>query len=119
MRQRRRRNPTRGRHDTRQKGVCGARPVGVGLAVPCHLGACRFLEELVDIGVAQLATELVDGGNVNDHLPTVLEVDVLHGKIAATCPANGLLHGRDILALCGKARVVTNFLQRIQAKIVS
>ena len=54
MRQRRRRNPTRGRHDTRQKGVCGDRPVGIGLAVPCHLGACRFLEELVDIGVALL-----------------------------------------------------------------
>ena len=45
-------NPTRGRHDTRQKGVCGALPVGICLAVPCHLGACRGLEELVDVGVA-------------------------------------------------------------------
>ena len=44
-------NPTRGRHDTRKKGVCGARLVDVGFAVPCHLDARRCLEELVDIGV--------------------------------------------------------------------
>ena len=66
-------NPTRGRHDTRQKGVCGAL-IGICLAVPRHLGACRGLEELVDIGVAQLtiaahvpgvvAAELVGAGNV-------------------------------------------------------
>ena len=37
------------RHDTRQKDVGNARSCGVGLAVPCHLGACRGLEELVDI----------------------------------------------------------------------
>ena len=42
-------NPTRGRHDTRKKGVCGALPVGVCLAVPCHLGECCGLEELVDL----------------------------------------------------------------------
>ena len=34
-------NPTQGRHDTRQKGVCGARQVGIGLAIPCHLGGRR------------------------------------------------------------------------------
>ena len=47
-------NSTRGRHDTRQKRVYGAGPVGVGLARPCHLGACRGLEELVDIAATQL-----------------------------------------------------------------
>jgi hypothetical protein len=64
-------NPTRGRHDTMQKGVCGA-------AVPCHLGARRGLGGLVDIGVAQLpvaahvpevvAAELVGAGNVDDQM---------------------------------------------------
>jgi hypothetical protein len=47
-------NPPRGRHDTRQKGVCGALPVGIRLAIPGHLGARSGLEELVDIVVAQL-----------------------------------------------------------------
>ena len=32
-------NAARGRHDTRQKGVCGALQVGIRLAIPCHLGA--------------------------------------------------------------------------------
>ena len=72
-------NPTRCRHDTRQKGVCGARPVGIGFAVPGHLDARRCLEEPVDIGVAQLpvaahvpevvAAELVGAGNVDDQMP--------------------------------------------------
>jgi hypothetical protein len=42
-------NLTSGRHDTRQTVVGGTRPGGVGLALPCHLGACRGLEELVDM----------------------------------------------------------------------
>ena len=77
-------NQTRGRHDTRQKGVCGAWPVGICLAVPRHLGACRGLEKLVDIGVAQLAiaahvpevvaTGLVGAGNFDDQMPIVTYV---------------------------------------------
>ena len=47
-------NPSRGRHDTRQKGVGGARQVGIRLTIPCHLGARSGLEELVDVVVAQL-----------------------------------------------------------------
>ena len=47
-------NAPRGRHDTRQEGVCGALPVGIRLTIPCHLGARRGLEELVDVVVAQL-----------------------------------------------------------------
>jgi hypothetical protein len=47
-------NPTRGRHDTGQEGVSGARPVGIGSAIPCHRGARRGLEELVDIRGVQL-----------------------------------------------------------------
>jgi len=72
-------NPPRGQHDTRQKGVCGALPVGIRLAIPGHLGARRGLEELVDIVVAQLpvaanvpavvAAELVGAGNVDDQMP--------------------------------------------------
>lgn len=42
-------NPPRGRHATRQKGVCGALPVGIRLAIPGHLGARSGLEELVPI----------------------------------------------------------------------
>ena len=60
-------NPNRGRHDTRQKGVSGALPVGVCLAVSGHLGACRGLEELVDIGIAQLP--------VAAHVPEVTAPD--------------------------------------------
>ena len=41
-------NPTRCRHDTNQKGLCGARPVGIGLAVPWHLGARRGREDPPD-----------------------------------------------------------------------
>ena len=67
-------NPTRARHDARQKGVCSALPVGICLAVPCHLGAFRGLEYHVGIGVAQLpimahvpevvVSELVVAGNL-------------------------------------------------------
>ena len=42
------RRSTSAARDTRQKGVCGALPVGIRLAVRCHFGACRGLEELVD-----------------------------------------------------------------------
>ena len=41
------------KHETRQKVVCGALPVGICLTVPCQLGACRGLEELVDAGVTR------------------------------------------------------------------
>ena len=47
-------NPTRGRHDAGQEGVGSARPVGIAIAIPRHLGARRGLEELVDVGVEQL-----------------------------------------------------------------
>ena len=57
-------NPTRGRHDTRQKGIGGAWSFGVSLAVSCKLGACHGFEELVDIEVAQLP--------VAAHVPEVL-----------------------------------------------
>ena len=76
-------NAPRGRHDARQEGVCGALPVGIRLAIPCHLGACG-LEELVDIVVAQLpvaanvpavvAAELVGAGNVDDQMPVTTNV---------------------------------------------
>ena len=70
-------NPTRGRHDTRQKGVCGALPVGICLAVPCHLGACSGLEELVDIGIAQLPVEV--------HVPEVIAAELVGaGKMSMT-----------------------------------
>ena len=68
-------NPSRGGHDARQKGVGGARPGGICLAVTRHLDARSGLKELVDIGVAQLpvagdvsaevATELMGAGNVD------------------------------------------------------
>ena len=80
-------NPTRGRHDIRQKGVCGALPVGISLAIQCHLGARRGLEELVDIGVAQLpvaahvpelvAAELVGAVDVDDLMPMATNVGIL------------------------------------------
>ena len=41
-----------------------------GLAVSCHLGACRGLEELVDIGVAQLPV-----ASVSAHVPEVVAAD--------------------------------------------
>ena len=80
-------NPTRGRNDTRQKSVGGALPVGICLAVPCPLGACRGLEELVDIRVAQLpvaahvpevvAADLMGAGNVDDQMPITTNVGIL------------------------------------------
>jgi hypothetical protein len=80
-------NPPRCRHDTRQKGVCGALPVSIRRAIPCHLGARSGLEELVDIVVAQLpvaanvpevvAAELVGAGNVDDHIPVTTNVGIL------------------------------------------
>ena len=80
-------NAPRGRHDTRQEGVCGARPIGIRLAVPCHLGARSGLEELVDIVVAELpvaanvpavvAAELVGAGNVDDQMPVTTNVGIL------------------------------------------
>ena len=70
-------NAPRGRHDARQKGVCGALPVGIHLTIPCHLVERRGLEELVDVVVAQLpvavkvpavvAAELVGAGDACDH----------------------------------------------------
>ena len=47
-------NPTRGKHDTGQEGVSSARQVGIAITIPCHLDARLGLEELVDVGVAQL-----------------------------------------------------------------
>ena len=77
-------NPTLGRHDTRQKGVGGALPVGICLAVQRHLGTRSGLKDLVDIGVAQLpvasgvpavvAAELVGAGNVDDQMPIAANV---------------------------------------------
>ena len=75
-------NPTRGRHDAGQEGVSSARPVGIAIVIPRHLGARRLLQEPVDIRVAQLpvaahvremvAAELVDEGSVSNHMPTVM-----------------------------------------------
>ena len=88
-------NPPRGRHDTRQKGVCGALPVGIRLAMEGHLGELRGLEELVDIVVAQLpvaanvpevvAVELVGAGNVDDQMPVTTNVGILDEEVSATC----------------------------------
>ena len=106
-------NPPRGGHDARQKGVGGARPCGICLAVSCHLGACRGLEELVDIGVVQLpvagdvpavvATELVFSFNFHYHMPIATNVGILDEKIAATRLAVGLLHRGNVVPLGGQA----------------
>ena len=121
-------NPARGRHDTRQKGVCGARPVGIGFAVPGHLDARRCLEEPVDIGVAQLpvaahvpevvAAELVGAGNVDDQMPVTTNVGILDEEVSATCLAVGLPHRRNVEALCGQARFIADLLQGIQDRLV-
>jgi hypothetical protein len=103
-----------------------AQQVGISLALPSHLGARRGLEELVDIGVAQLlvaahvrdmvtAAELVGEGNVDNHMPISTEVGVLDDKkIAATGLAVVLARRKDVVALCGQARVMTDLVQRIQ-----
>ena len=80
-------NPPRGGHDARQKGVLGARPGGISVTVPIHLGERSGLKELVDIGVAQLpvagdvlpvvATELVGAGNVDDEVPVTADIGIL------------------------------------------
>jgi hypothetical protein len=121
-------NPTRGRHDTRQKGVFGALPVGICLAVPCHFGACSGLEELVDIGVAQLpvaayvpevvAAELVGAGNVDEQMPVATNVGILDEEVSATCLAVGLPHRRNVETLCGQARFIADLLQGIQDRLV-
>ena len=61
--------------------------VGTCLAEPRHLGARSGLEELVDIGVAQLSTvahvpevgaaELVGAGNFDDQMPIATDVSIL------------------------------------------
>ena len=121
-------NPPRGRHDTRQKGVCGALPVGIRLAIPGHLGARSGLEELVDIVVAQLpvaanvpavvAAELVGAGNVDDQMPVTTHVGILEEEVSATCLAVGLPHRRDVAALCGQASFIADLLQGIQDRLV-
>ena len=78
-------NLTRGRHDTRQKGIGGAWSFGVSLAVSCKLGACHCFEELVDIEVAQLpvaahvlkivAAELVGASYVNDQMRIATKIE--------------------------------------------
>ena len=80
-------NPPRGGHDARQKGVGGARAVGISVTIPFHLGVCSGLEELVDVAVAQLpvagdvlagvATELVGAGNVDDEVPVTADIGIL------------------------------------------
>jgi hypothetical protein len=121
-------NAPRGRHDTRQKGVCGALPVGIRLAIRCHLGARSGLEELVDIGVAQLpvaanvpavvAAELVGAGNVDDQMPVTTKVGILDEEVSATSLAVGLPHRRDVAALCGEASFRADPLQGIQNRLV-
>ena len=80
-------NPPRGGHDARQKGVGGARAVGISVTIPLHLGARSGLEDLVDVAVAQLpvagdvlagiATELVGAGNVDDQMPGTANAGIL------------------------------------------
>ena len=106
-------NPTRGRHDTGQEGISGAQPVGIGLAIPCHLGALRGLEELVDIGVEQLpvvahvrevvAAELLGAGNVDDKMPIATNVGILDEEVAATRLVVGLQHLGNVVAMYGQA----------------
>ena len=121
-------NAPRGRHDARQEGVCGALPVGIRLAIPCHLGARRGLEELVDVVVAQLpvavkvptvvAAELVGAGNVDDQMPVTTKVDILDEEVAATGLAAGLPHRRDVASLCDEASFMADRLQGIQNRLV-
>ena len=110
------------------KGVCGALPVGIRLTIPCHLGARRGLEELVDVVVAQLpvadkvpavvAAELVGAGNVNDQMPVTTKVDILDEEVAATGLAAGLPHRRDVASLCDEASFMADRLQGIQNRLV-
>ena len=92
-------NPARGRHDAGQKGVSSARSVGIGVTIPRHLGARPRSRRAFDIRVAQLpvaahvrevvAAGLVDVGNINHHIPTIIEVDILDdnnlGRGGASC----------------------------------
>ena len=121
-------NAPLGRHDTRQKGVCGARPVGIRLTIPCHLGARRGLEELVDVVVAQLpvavkvpavvAAELVGAGNVDDKVLVSTNVGILDEEVSTTCLAVGLPHGGNVETLGGQAQFIADLLQGIQDRLV-
>ena len=103
-------------------------PVGVCLAVLRHLGACRGLEELVDIGVMQLpvagdvpavvATELVFSFNFHYHMPIATNVGILDEKIAATRLAVGLLHRGNVVPQGGQARCMADLLQGIQDRLM-
>ena len=66
-----------------------------------------------------VAAELVDEGSVSYRMPTVIEVGVLDDKIAATCLTLGLLHRRNIVPLCGQARVMADQICSSASKIVS
>ena len=55
-----------------------------------------------------VAAELVDEGSVNNHMPTVIEIGVLDDKINTTCLSIGLLHRRNVVSLCGQARVMAD-----------
>jgi hypothetical protein len=94
-------NSTRGRHHAGQKGVSDTLPAGIGLAIPCHLGARRGLETLVDIGVAELpiaahvrdvvAAELLGADNVDDQMPIVTMLTSLMSRSPRPVVPLGLL----------------------------
>ena len=110
-------NPPRGRHDTRQKGVCGALPVGICLAVRASSG----LEELVDIGVAQLPVaadvpEVVAAEPVGRYqMPVATNVGILDEEVSATCLAVGLPHRRNV----GSCWLRSRYCMRIASNMQS
>ena len=62
-----------------------------------------------------VAADLVDEDDVNDHMPTIIEVDVLDDKIAATSLAVRLAHRGKVVSLCGQAQVMTDLLQIVSS----
>jgi hypothetical protein len=117
-------NPTRGRRDTGQKGVCGALPVGIASRYRATLARAVVSRSLLTSGPRSchvcevVAAELVGAGNVNDQMPTVTKVGVLDEQITATSLAVGFAQRQYVVALLGQARVMAYLLQRIQDRLV-
>ena len=116
-------------HDEGKKGVSSltinARPAAIGIAIPCHLGARRDLGELVDIRVCPLrptsAKWLPQNLWVQATSMITCRLSPMLASLMTRLPQPVLpvlAHRWFAMALCGKARVMTDLLQRIQDRLV-
>ena len=117
-------NPTRGRHGTRQKGICGAR-LAYASRYRSTLVRAVVSRSLLTSGSRSCSLRPTSAkwlplgeGNVDDQIPMTTNVGILEEKAAATHLAVGLLHRGNVVALFGQVRFIADLLQGIQDRLV-